>query len=1203
MKRFVLVIAPFLASVAGGTVVAQDTAPAPLTVQWDVLPASLVTRAEPAMQRIEVPIKASRDAGPVHLEVYEGARQIGGAELGSLREGDNELAVLLPVQNVERDVQWLLKDGKGNVLSRRTAKWPRPRHWTIYVVSSTHTDIGLHNSQYIQRWMNVDYLDRARELVDQCADWPDAARYRYVVEGTWVWNNYAPDRGEAAAREMAEKYVRDKTIAVGCCCAGNHTQAYGFEQLCRSAYYKRDLKDRWNIDSDTMVFSDINGITWSLVGPYAEAGIQNILFSPNQWNPLPSTIWPMDQTKPGAKWNPDAGGGGSRIDVRWDSPLPMVFYWQGADDRSKLLVWASAQYGHGGTAFGWRKGAENMAPVLSKQLRKMEARYPYDIWLFCQYNDDEAPNLTNASTVKAWNETWRSPEFRTVGDLSEPFDQLRAKFDGQIPVLRGDMTCSWAQHTICAPELLAQKRMADAALPTAEKLASLARMHDPGYIYPATAFRHAWDALICNDEHSYGTSGYQGRRVYETWLQHRDWIDKAEETARRESDRAMKALAAKIAVKERSLVVFNPTLIPRSEIVNVAMDPGAQPVAVRTPEIPPLGYKAVPYSELSRPANGANVQRESDGPPVIENRFYRIAFAEDGSMKSIVDKELDRELLDRKAPYRANQFVYTKDNHKTFTSPTGAVFSVRGDELGQEVTARMNHVESKAEIVQVVYLPNDEKRIDIDNRFSHVHDLFNTTRYYRYGYCAFPFDVPGGRFRAQLNGCIARPQVDTTGHGTDAYLAARDWFGVDNDEFGVAVVQVDSSLVEFGRIHPDKTTFGFPYGSTHLYSYLFTDWLQMHTWGGSDINPRFRYTIHSYKGNYRTAKVSQLAERVATPVVVATIDAAQNGPLPAEKSFLRVGAPNISLLTLKASEEPGQGFIARFHETDGTPVEKLVIEQSMNESFQVNRCTITEEPYHARQDTVRESGETTTARAAGPVLGEWHAREVRQFDYLTLRLFQPAARSLARPVLECKAKGDNRVSLAWGPIDSAVQYLVFRGECAEFAADQFHHIATVLEPEYADTYLSPGETYFYKLAAVGGNTNTGPVSEALEVKTDLKGDSPPAPIGALYNNGLVTVPRACHGAEKDQLYLEWGQNRESDLSHYELYRSETAGFVPDDATFLAKVDPGQYCVALWDDRGLKDHTRYYYRVRAVDTDGNQGPLSDEFSGITREAFK
>ena len=1188
MKRFVTPIVLFVALLPGTSVFPAEAPLPPLDLQWEVAPTSLVTRAEPARQRVEFAVQASRDSGPVYLEVYDGRQQIGKGELGSLKEGDNRPAVLLPVPSDQREVRWVLKDGEGNLLAEKTATWTRPRHWTIYVVSSTHTDIGLHNSQYIQRWMNVNYLDQAKELVDQCADWPDASRYRYVVEGTWVWGNYGPDRGELAARELADKYIREKKIAVGCCCAGNHTQAYGFEELCRSAYYKRDLKDRWNIDSDTMVFSDINGITWPLVGPYAEAGIRNILFSPNQWNPLDSTIWPMDKTKPGSRWNPDAGGGGSRIDVRWDSPLPMVFYWQGADDASKVLVWASAQYGHGGSAFGWRADVETMPPLLSKQLCKMEARYPFDVWLFCQYNDDEAPNLNNADKAKAWNAQWRSPEFRTVGDLSEPFDRLRERFDDQIPVLRGDMTCSWAQHTICAPELLAQKRVADTALPTAEKIAALARLYNPGYVYPATAFRHAWDGLICNDEHSYGTSGYQGRRVYETWLQHRDWIDKAEATAKTETARALDALAEKITAKEKSLVVFNPTLIPRTEILTVSLEDssGTKLTTIRTPEIPPFGYKAIPYSELRRYDRHPGDREECDGPPVIENDFYRIAFAENGSMKSIFDKQLQRELLDPNATYRANQFVYTQDNHKTFTSPQSATFVVQKNELGQQVTVSMDDAPSKAAIVQTIYLPNNEKRIDIDNRFSHIYDLFNTHRYYRYGYFAFPFDVPDGRFRVQLNGCLAEPKVDTTGHGTDAYLAARDWFGVENEEFGVAVVQVDSSLVEFGRIHPDKTTFGFPYGSTHLYSYIFTDWLQMHTWGGSAINPRFRYTIYSYKGDSKSARVSQLAERVVTPLVSTTIAAAQEGTLPSEASFLRVNVPNISLLTLKASERPGEGWIARFHETDGIPIEQLTVEQSLDKAIRMVRCTITEESCDE------------PAQAGG-----WRGEGLTKFDYLTLRLSKPSDQALGRPDPQTTAKADNRIRLEWAPVAGAEQYVVYRGEFAEFAADQFHQIGTVLAPRYEDEFLSPGETYFYKVVAVDENTNLGPVSDVLEVATDAKGDSPPAPIGSCYNNGLVTLPRACHGAENDQLYLEWGQNRESDLSHYELYRSEQSGFVPGESTFVAKIEPGKYCVALRDDRGLKHNTRYYYRVRAVDTVGNQGQFSPEFSGITREEFK
>ncbi|MDX9980867.1 MAG: hypothetical protein RBU25_12655, partial [Lentisphaeria bacterium] len=483
---------------------------------------------------------------------------------------------LLPMPRVSCGIRWLLSDATGQTLAETVLAWSPPRDWTLYMVASTHTDIGLHNSPYIQRFSNVANVEKVAALIDRTAGRGDDSCYRYVIEGTWVWGNYERDRSEQAARAVVRNYVHSGKLGIGAATAGNHTQTYGFEELCRSAYTRRSLLNRWGVSSATMTMIDNNGISWSLVSPYADAGFRNVFFAPNQWNPLDSTLTPMDKTKEGARWNPDAGGGGSRVDVRWDSDLPMVFYWQGADEASRLLVWASAQYGYGGTdfgVFGSRKDhpatPEAVAPILARHLTKLEARYPYDIWLFASYHDDEPPNLYLADFAMAWNAEWRSPTFRLVGDLDEPYDKLRAGFGDQIPTLRGDMTSGWSQHPICAPELLAQKFAADRLLPTAEKLASLARMLEPSYIYPATEFRRAWDGLICNDEHSYGTSGYQGRRVYETWMQHRDWIGKAERTAEDESRRALAVLAGKIAVPEESIVLFNPTLVPRVELLTV----------------------------------------------------------------------------------------------------------------------------------------------------------------------------------------------------------------------------------------------------------------------------------------------------------------------------------------------------------------------------------------------------------------------------------------------------------------------------------------------------------------------------------------------------------------------------------------------------------------------------------------------------------
>jgi len=1064
--------------------------------KFKAVPTPLVSRNEPAMQRINLICHASCDAHLL-LAVIRNNQKICASYRFSVNAGDNEVAVMLPVGQTTSNAHFILSDLTGNIVSEFSMVWHPPREWTLYVIKSSHTDIGLHNSQYIQRDNCSRFLDKAMKLCDKTSTWSDAERYRYVVEGTWFWNNYCDDQGENAARNVIDNYVRSKQISIGGATAGNHTQVYGMEEMCRSTYTRSRLKNEWGIDTKTMTMVDNNGMSWSTVIPYAEAGFKNIFFAPNHWNPLPSTIWPKDNSVEGGKWNPDASGGGARIDVRYDSALPMVFYWQGANEESKVLVWCSTHYEWGGTAFGVTPNMQDMPNFLTimaektaRQLIKLEEKCPYDTWLFACYGDDEEPNLKLNEVLQEWNSKWRWPEIRTVGDLDEPFDRIRSKHDSQIPVISGDITGGWYQHPVATPELLAQKFAVDRLLPTAEILATLAGIYIPEYQYPVTEFRRAWDALICNDEHSYGVSGYKGRRVYETWLQHRDWIDKAEAIAINESSRAFKVIASHISAAEPSLVVFNPTLQKRSELIDFTFDNGND-IRLLTPEIPSLGYIVIPISSTN--TKSVITENEITESPILENRFYRIHFAEDGSISSLFDKDLLKELIDTGVQFKCNQFVYTKDNHENFVTPLKAEFQIERDSYAVTIIATTMEPVSGASIKQRVTIFEHEKRIDIDNSLNHVQDLINKDRYYRYGYFAFPFSVNGSTPKVQLNGCIASPGKDQTGHGTETYLAGREWCCVENDEFGVALFQLDSQLLEFGKIHSDKTDCYLPTSGSAIYSYVFNDWLQMHTPGGSHINPHFRYSIVSYSGDFSEAGIPQISERLAHPVISDSIDN-QTGFLPPDNfSFLETGNPNLSLLALKRAED-GNGIIARFWENSGHGIKNGALSQKMAPEVAIKRCAIDEQMHEGDFD-LNQFG-------------------LNKHDYLTLRL---AGINLAE------------------------------------------------RPETAQS------------------TDTGC----------------PAPIGSVYT-GLVTIPRAVCGEFQGHLYLEWGQNMESDLSHYELYRSENLGFNPSRDTFVTEVTPGPYRVACFEDKDLRTHTQYYYRVRAVNRIGKCSEFSDEFSGLTRE---
>ncbi len=1034
------------------------------------------------LQRIDIQYVCNEPAH-LFLNVYKETELIIDKVKVAFNRGVGMAVCMLPVQKETFDAVWQLIDQDGNSLAETKAPWILPNKRTFYVMVSSHTDIGLHNSQYIQRHNSVRFLDMAKDLCDETETLDENDRYRYIMEGTWFWNNYGMDKGADEVQNVISNYIKKGKIGVCCGVAGNHTQVYGLEELCRSAYEKKRLKDTWDLDSETITMIDNNGLTASMIQPYAEAGIKNIIFAPNQWNPLPSTVWKMDTTKTAPIWNTDAGGGGARIDVRYDSSLPMVFFWEDAK-KNRILVWASTQYAHGCSAFGLfpcKKYNSLTVPLMedsmAKQLPELDEKYPYDIWLTCCYNDDQEPEMELTKSIGAWNAKWQWPKIKTLGNPDEPFRYLREKYDDQIPVLKGDITGGWYQHPVATPELLAQKFAADRLMPTAEKWSTVAGILDKDYTYPAEDFRRAWDYLLYNDEHSYGTSGYQGRRVYETWIQHRDWICKAQETAQTESAGALQAIANQIHAESESLVAFNPTAQHRQEIVTA--EDGNSGVF----EIPPMGYTVIHKQELQP---DKPVTEKLDLPPEIENKFYKVKFQDNGTIGSIWDKEINRELLDTGNAYRANEVLYTQDNHVTFAVPEKASFEIIKDANKTTVIVRTGLKTLGAEILQYITVPEYEKRIYLDNRLFHVKDMVNTNRYYRYMYFAFPFAVENAHRYCHLNGTVAEYAKDVTGHGTDVYMAVNEWCCAENPDFGVALMMLDSQLMEFDHIHPDKTDFGNAGTGSQMFAYVANDWLQMHTPGGSHLDFRFRYAITSYGGGYEKAKVPQIAERYANPIQTVSIPK-QSGVLKEKThSFLKIPSGQ-RLIGLKRSDD-GKGIIARLYGNDS-----VSIETNLGNKLTARRVRIDESPLEIES-------------ACYDAISNFH----------TFRL------------------GENAISIPERP----------------------------------------------------------PVSE-------MGNDGAPASIGSVYT-GLITKPCAAAGENMGHLYLLWGQNMEEDFSHYKLYRSENPGFTPNDSTFVADVQPEEYRVARYEDVGLKEHTRYYYRVCAVNQAGQCGPMSEEFSAFTRE---
>ena len=186
---------------------------------------------------------------------------------------------------------------------------------------------------------------------------------------------------------------------------------------------------------------------------------------------------------------------------------------------------------------------------------------------------------------------------------------------------------------------------------------------DPAFIYPSIAFRRAWDALVCNDEHGYGTAHIRrpstirgcrnGPGSSRGWPRRRRSARGLECAGRspRPRGRPSSSSIPRYTRCETVEVDLPETLAERSS----ARCPGGPPcpacavgrrLRFMTSEIPPLGYAVFPLAG----GGGAAIETRSCAePPSIENDYYRLTFGANGSITGIVDKQLDRQLIDAAA--------------------------------------------------------------------------------------------------------------------------------------------------------------------------------------------------------------------------------------------------------------------------------------------------------------------------------------------------------------------------------------------------------------------------------------------------------------------------------------------------------------------------------------------------------------------------
>jgi len=1069
----------------------------------------------------------------------------------------------------------------GTVLATHVQTWQPQRKWRIFIVKSSHEDIGYENFIFKKQHDIANFVDLGRELSSPKsvagnigATVQKRMAFHYTMETILFQRNYIEERGERAWREVVEHDIKPGHISLMGAPSGVHSHWMDYEELARMAYpARRETKDRFGLDLKTFMIVDNPSLSWSGAQTLANAGFKYVA----RW---------------GQSWRT-----GNKNDYE-TTKVPALFWWVGPDGVSKVLYSWRSHYAMGlwwGQTGTYREEIELASGQVSKFLRLVEGGllgpYPYDAVVTPEYVDHDTPRF-DTRVLPIWAERYAFPQIQ-VASPEDFFTYVEGKYAGQIPTLSGDLNNYSADYSSIDPESQGWKREAARLLPSTEGLAAIVGSWEPAALLSPSVVERAYTRMFDYDEHCWPTLP----QVSDAQLFNANWVKKHEarrvlDIARILNEQMHVAFARQLTTGDgEQIAVFNSLAHPRSELARlkgaaravVDVSTGQRVIcdlledgnsSFVASDVPALGYRIF---QVERGVSASASSLLAADATTLTSPHYKITFdPSTGAISSILDRELNRELIDATAPQQANQLVYVvakereskelthhlvkgPKRHETKVGPGQASYTVWIDDPS-----------TGAAIQQTVTVYSTLKRIDIVNHLDHASALYvgYQDRYRNNIFYAFPFKVEGGQFRVEYPGGVVRPFKDQLRWGSHDYLHANRWVDVSNAEFGVTVAPWNTANFHFGEIRYNQFSNDYEPKNSWLYSYAWSDRMSgLITLNADDCNATFGYSITSHRGNWNSGATTHFGWSVASPLEVIPLATHQKGGWTApSQSFLSLDQPNIQLTVLKAGAQPAGGWIVRLVETEGRATETTLDVRALG------------------VDAARET--SLVEDDLGPVVVNQGKLTVklRPFGFLTLRLLRGVATASVAQVTATVAS-DSEVNLSWTAIAGAT-YNIYRSDDPAAPATDYTLIARAIGGGFNDHGLNARTSYFYRVAALSDGNRQGPFSPVAVVQTSALNRTAPRPVEEL---GVVR-----HSSSS--LFVYWRRNAEPDVAKYYVYRSQRPGFDPKDLEPVAalSLDPDNF-LQVYADKQVKPGQTYFYQILSEDWAGNRQTHSPEIA--------
>ncbi len=860
---------------------------------------ALIKKGTDTLQLIDVQIDHTKPTGTVTISTNIDNNKITQA----LSIGVNTIEVLVPKVDAEKNIK--VNVVVADLLTKNETVQLKPVIFREFdFVSHSHNDIGYSDLQDTVEQKQIRNIRDAMKLIQKTSQYPKASQYKWNIESLWAVENFMNVATDVEKKTFFED-VKSRSIGLPASYANELTGLCTPEDLIHYTEYAFQLNQLYGIHFNTVMISDVPGVSWAMVPALAERGIKYISSGPNY-----------------APSYPDLGGRVGYSNKAWgDKP----FYWLSPSGKEKVLFWQA------GKGYSWfhnynvGRAGEKTKSNLMEYLKELEAEnYPYSVvqvrYTIPADNGTTDPNLSEF--VKDWNEKYISPKI-VIANVSEMMEEFDKKYHDIIPIYSGDYSPYWEDGAASSAKELAITRRNSERLNQAEILTQMIQPQK----FNSEDFYKAWRDVVMFDEHTWGSWNSISDPDNPFTISQWNYKKKFAIDGEKHSEKLLQdIISVSPDASVQTFNVYNTSSWNRTDLAFLTQDQSVNGNAVMDENnnlclSQRLSDGSLVFLAKDVPALGSKKYRlvtkassfESDlkiNKNMLENDFLKVTVSPDnGSILSIIRKDNSEELVDNKQ-LGMNQYLYVPGRDpSTAESAKSAAISVK--EKGPLIVSFLvtSVAPGTKKLSQEIRLIKGLNRIDLINTIDK-----SKVREKEAVNFAFPFNIPGGKMKIDLGVGVLEPDINQLTGSCRDFNCAQRWVDISNDKTGITWTTSEAPLIEIGEMvnealvnNGEKLWNKEKSLSNTFYSYVMNNYWFTNYKADQEGEVTFHYSIFPHNIFDAAQSARQGLER-NQPLIVSASSAND----PEIKSLFTIENNNIILSTIKPSVDK-KGVILRLY--------------------------------------------------------------------------------------------------------------------------------------------------------------------------------------------------------------------------------------------------------------------------------------------------